>query len=170
MNERIVTFQGNPLHLTGSEVKVGEMAPEFELAGNDLKPVKLSSLRGQTVVLVTVPSLDTPVCDLEGRTFNKKAAELDPSVRILVVSMDLPFAQARWCGASGVNKVTTLSDYRGAKLGMAYGVLIEELHLLARTIFVIDRNGKVQYRQIVGEVTNEPDYQAAIDAVKKVVH
>ncbi len=166
-NENI-TFKGNPLTLVGNSVEVGDAAPAFQVAGNDLSPVTLSDYKGKVVLLTTVPSLDTPVCDTETRKFNEAAGSLGGAA-VLTVSMDLPFAQARWCGAAGVENVTTASDYRDASLGKAYGVLIQELHLLARAVFVIDKDGVVQYKQIVEEVTNEPDYDAALAAAKKLL-
>ena len=163
-----VTMHGNPLTLTGKELKVGDKAPEFELLDNDLKKVKLSSFRGKVCVICSVPSLDTPVCDMETRRFNEEAGALGPDVAVLTVSMDLPFAQKRWCGAAGVENVTTLSDHYDASFGEAYGVLIKELRLLARAIFVADRDGIIQYTQLVKEVSNEPDYNAVIEAIKKL--
>ena len=162
-----VTFQGNPLTLTGRPPRVGEPAPDFEVLANDLSPVKLSSLQGKTRVICSVPSLDTPVCDTEIRTFNERATSLGDDVAVLAISMDLPFAQQRWCGAAGVKNVQTLSDHRDAEFGHAYGVLIQELRLLARTVFVVDKKGVIRYNQIVGEITNEPDYDAAIQAIKE---
>jgi thiol peroxidase len=113
-----------------------------------------------------VPSLDTPVCDLQTRRFNQEAARLGPDVQILTISMDLPFAQKRWCGAAGIERVTTLSDHREASFGTAYGVLIKELRLLARAVFVVDKDGVVRYVQIVPELSREPDYEAALAAAK----
>jgi len=162
-----VTFQGNPLTLLGSEVKKGDRAPDFEALNNDLSPVKLSSYRGKVVVLSAVPSLDTPVCDLETRQFNDRAAKLGDGVAILTISMDLPFAQKRWCGAAGVTHVTTLSDHRDASFGEAYGLLIKELRLLARSVYVLDRDGVVRYVELVKEITHEPDYDAALKAVEE---
>jgi thiol peroxidase len=171
MEERkeAVTLRGNPLTLVGREIRVGEQAPDVELLDNDLKPVKLSDFKGKVVVLSSVPSLDTPTCDMETRRFNTEAAKLGDSVVILTVSTDLPFAQKRWCGAAGVDKVKTLSDHREAAFGLAYGVLIKELRLLARTIFVLDKSGVVRYLQHVKEISQEPDYAAVADAVKKLV-
>jgi thiol peroxidase len=171
MEERTgsITFQGNPLTLMGNEVKVGDKAPDFELLDNDLKPVNLSGFSGKVCVISSVPSLDTPVCDMETRRFNEEAGKLGDNVSILTVSMDLPFAQKRWCGAAGVEKVTTLSDHRDAKFGENYGVLIKELRLLARAIFVVDREGVIQYVQLVKEVTEEPDYDTVIAAAGKLV-
>ncbi len=164
----IITIHGNPLTLVGAEVQVGQPAPDIELLDNDLNPVKLSAWRGKVVVLTSVPSLDTPVCDLETRRFNDEAASFGPDVQIITVSMDLPFAQKRWCGAAGVDKVKTLSDHREAAFGLAYGVLIKELRLLARAVWIIDRQGLVQYKQLVQEVTNEPNYEEVIQALQKV--
>lgn len=171
MEERsgVVTFKGNPLTLVGSPVNTGDTAPDFEALGNDLSPVKLSDYKGKIVVIVSVPSLDTPVCDVEVRRFNSEATGLGDNVVILTVSMDLPFAQARWCGAAGVENVVTVSDHKNADFGEKYGMLIKELRLLARAIFVVDAGGKVAYTEIVKEVADEPDYDAVIDAVKKLV-
>ena len=169
MQERtnVVRFQGQPLTLVGEEVKVGDRAPNFTVVDNALNPVNFTTFKGKVCVLVSVPSLDTSVCDLEARKFNEEAARLGDEVKVLVISMDLPFAQKRWCGAKNVNNVMTLSDYRDASFGMAFGVLIKELRLLARAIFVVDGNGVVQYCQIVPEMTHEPDYSGVLDAVRK---
>lgn len=170
MTERpgMVTIHGNPLTLVGEDVKVGDRAPEAELLDNDLKPVKLSAYRGKTLVIASVPSLDTPVCDLETRRFNDEAASLGADIEVVTVSMDLPFAQKRWCGAAGVQRVKTLSDHRQAEFGMAYGVLIKELRLLARAVFIIDLEGRLQYVQLVPEVTNEPNYEEVLQALGRV--
>jgi thiol peroxidase len=164
-----ITMKGNPLTLVGPKLSVGDSAPDIEVLDNDLNPVKLSSFKGKVCVLSAVPSLDTPVCDMQTRRFNDEAGKLGDDVAILTISMDLPFAQKRWCGAAGVDKVVTFSDHRGAAFGEAYGVLIKELRLLARAIFVVDRQGTVQYTQLVKEVTEEPDYEAVLEAVKKLV-
>ena len=171
MEERkgAVTLRGNPLTLAGKEVNVGDKAPDVELLDNDLKPVRISGYKGKVVVVSAVPSLDTPTCDMETRRFNTEAAKLGDDIVILTVSTDLPFAQKRWCGAAGVDKVKTVSDHREAAFGQAYGVLIKELRLLARSIFVVDRNGVVQYVQHVKEISQEPDYGAVIAAAKKLV-
>jgi len=170
MKERagIVTMRGNPLTLIGNELKVGEMAPEFTALDNNLSPVQFSSFRGKICILSSVPSLDTPVCDMETRKFNEEASRLGPDVMILTISMDLPFAQKRWCAASGVDKVQTLSDHRDTSFGTSYGVLIKELRLLARAVFLVDRKGTLQYIQIVKEMTSEPDYEAILNALKKL--
>ncbi len=162
-----VTFMGNPLHLEGNLPEAGAKAPSFTALTNDLAPRGLADFAGKVLVLVSVPSLDTPVCDMEVRRFNKEAAALADNVRIVAVSCDLPFAQARWCGAAGVQAVSTLSDHKDTDFGKQYGVLIQELRLLARAIFVVDAAGTLVYRQLVQEVTHEPDYDAALQAVRK---
>lgn len=170
MKERkgVITLKGNPMTLVGPELKAGDAAPDCTLAANDLSPVALSSFRGKVVVLAAVPSLDTPVCDLETRRFNQEAAKLGDGVKVVTISMDLPFAQKRWCGAAGATNVVTLSDYREAAFGAGYGVLIKELRLLARSVFVVDREGKIRYVEIVKEVASEPNYPAVLEAVKKL--
>ena len=164
-----ITMKGNPLTLMGQELKVGHMAPDVVLASNELEPVSLSSFRGKVCIISSVPSLDTPVCDMETRRFNEEAGALGEDVVIITVSMDLPFAQKRWCGAAGVDKVITLSDYGDMAFGNAYGVLIKELKLLARSVFILDRQGVIQYIQLVNEVSEEPDYQEILDAVGKLM-
>lgn len=163
----IVTIHGNPLTLLGPELAVGSAAPDAGLIDNDLNPVSISGYRGKVVILSVVPSLDTPVCDLQTRRFNQEAANLSSDVVILTISMDLPFAQKRWCGAAGVENVTTLSDHRDAAFGAAYGLLIKELRLLARAVLVLDRDGVIQYMEIVKEVAEAPDYEAALAAVRE---
>jgi thiol peroxidase len=164
-----VTAGGNPVTLLGNEIKVGDEAPDFEVVGNDMKPVRFSSFGGKVLIVASVPSLDTAVCDVETRRFNTEAAGLGNDVRILTISMDLPFAQKRWCGAAGVTQVTTLSDHRKAEFGNAYGVLIKETRLLARAVFVVDREGVVRYVQIVDDLSHEPDYDAALRAARELV-
>ena len=164
-----ITFQGNPLTLLGPAINVGDSAPDVALLGNDLSPVQLSAYKGKVCVISVVPSLDTPVCDMQTRKFNEEAGNLGENVAILTLSMDLPFAQARWCGAAGVDKVATLSDHRDAAFGEAFGLLIKELRLLARAVLVVDQEGIIQYNQLVKEVTEEPDYSAVLEAVKKLV-
>jgi thiol peroxidase len=166
----LITFNGNPLTLLGNEVKVGQKAPDAELVANDLSVARLSSLRaGKVCIITAVPSLDTPVCDLETRRFNEEAGRLGRDAVVLTVSMDLPFAQKRWCGAAGVQNVQTLSDYRQAAFGNAYGVLIKGLRLLARAVFVLDKPGVLRYVELVKEVASEPDYDAALTAAKKLL-
>jgi thiol peroxidase len=164
----LVTMKGKPLTLAGNEVKAGDAAPDFVLVANDLSEVKLSSFRGKVVVISSVPSLDTGVCDRETHRFNEEAVKLGGDVRVLAISMDLPFAQKRWCAAAGVDHVTTLSDHREASFGRSYGVLIPELRLLARAVFVVDRQGKVRYVQLVKELATEPDYDAVLAAVREI--
>lgn len=164
-----VTFQGNTLHLEGELPKEGYRAPNFKLIANDLGERVLDDYSGKTLVIATVPSLDTPVCDLEGKRFNEEAAKLSDKVRIVMASRDLPFAQARWCGAAGAKNLETLSDYRDGAFGRHYGVLIKELELLARAVFVIDPNGGLAYCQLVPEVTSQPDYAPVLEAIKKTL-
>lgn len=168
MSERsgAITFKGNPMTLVGEAVAVGQLAPDFTVLGNDLSPVKLSSYRGKVVILSSVPSLDTPVCDTQTRRFNEEAGTLGGAAAVLTISMDLPFAQKRWCGAADAENVVTVSDYKDRAFGQAYGLYIKELGLLARAVLVVDKEGTVQYSQLVGEVTQEPDYEAAIAAAK----
>jgi len=171
MSERtgVVTFKGNPFTLIGPELKVGDKAPELNVVNNGLAPVTLASYAGKVKIISAVPSLDTPTCDTETRRFNQEAAALPGDVVVLTVSLDLPFAQARWCGAAGIDKVVTLSDYRERSFGNAYGVLIKELLLLTRAIFVVDASDTIRYIQIVPEITSEPDYAAVIAAAKALL-
>ena len=162
-----VTMRGNPMTLVGPEIKVGQKAPNFNVVGKAMQPATLDQFKGKVKIITTVPSLDTPVCDAETRRFNEEASKLPGDIQILSVSMDLPFAQARWCGAAGVDKITTLSDWRNANFGTSYGTLIKELHLLARTVFVVDKNDNVTYVEYVKEVANQPNYEAALEAAKK---
>lgn len=164
-----VTFKGNPLTLVGDLVKVGDTAPDFAVLGNSLNPVTLADLKGKVCVLTSVPSLDTPVCDLQAKRFNQEAIDLGDQVRIVVLSLDLPFAQARWCGATGSSAIQTLSDHKEASFGKAYGLLIDELRLLARSIVILDAEGKVAYVQLVGEVTDAPDCDDALEVLKALL-
>jgi thiol peroxidase len=170
MEERtgILTMRGNPLTLVGHQVIVGDKAPDFIVIDNNLATVRFLSYRGKLCIISSVPSLDTPVCDIETRKFNAEASRLGPDVSILTISMDLPFAQKRWCGAAGVERVQTLSDHRDASFGLAYGMLIKELRLLARAVFLVDQRATLRYVQLVKEVTNEPDYEAIWNALKKM--
>jgi thiol peroxidase len=171
MQERkgVITMHGNPLTLVGQEVKVGQKAPDFTVVNTDLSPVTLSSFAGKVIVISTVPSLDTGVCDVMTRRFNEEAGKLGDDVVVLTISMDLPFAQKRWCGAAGATHVIPLSDYQTADFGLKYGLLIKELRLLTRAVLVIDRDGIVRYVQIVPEIATEPDYEAAIKVVKDLL-
>ena len=162
-----VTFKGNPLTLVGPEVKVGSKAPEFQGLAQDLSPVTLTSLKGKTLLISVTPSLDTPVCDQQAKRFNEEAATL-PGVEILNISMDLPFAQKRWCGASQVDRIKTVSDHKDASFGTAWGTLIKELRLLARAVFIVDKGGIVRYAEYVPEVTAHPNYDAALAAVRQL--
>jgi thiol peroxidase len=164
-----ITIKGKPLTLIGDKINVRDTAPDVELTDHNLSPVKISSFKDKICIISTVPSLDTPVCDMQTRWFNQEADKLGPDIAILVVSMDLPFAQKRWCGAAGVDKVKTLSDYKDAAFGKSYGVLIKEMHLLARALFVVDQKGLVQYIQIVKELSNEPDYDQVLKAVSGLI-
>ena len=164
-----VTMKGNPLTLVGNKVEVGDQVPRFQVIGNDLSTVECESYAGQVCIVLSVPSMDTPVCDTEVRKFNEAASKLSSDITILAISMDLPFAQSRFCGAASIDRVQTLSDYRDASFGNAFGVLIKELRLLARAVFVIDKEGKIRYIQVVKEITEEPDYEAALNAVKNLV-
>jgi len=167
--DNVVTFMGNPLTLVGPEITVGMAAPDFQVVNNDLGPVTLADCKGKVTIISAVPSLDTPVCDMETRRFNQEAQALGAAVKVLTVSMDLPFAQKRWCGNAGVESVQSVSDYQTASFGQAYGVLIDGLRLLARAIFVLDTQGMIAYVQIVPELTHEPDYDAVLGAVKKLL-
>src|SRR5258708_31784612 len=138
------TFKGNPLTLIGPEIKVGQTAPDFSVLAGDLSPVTLASSKGKTRLIISVPSLDTPVCDAETRRFNEEAAKMS-GVEVLVISMDLPFAQGRFCQTAGIKNLKTASDHRDASFGKAYGTLIKELRLEARAVFVVDANDTVQY-------------------------
>ena len=168
MEERAgaATFKDGPLTLLGPELAVGDEAPDVALLAGDLSEAKISDYAGKVRVIISVPSLDTSVCDTETRRFNEAAAGLGENVVVLGVSMDLPFAQGRWCAAAGVDRVVTLSDHRDAAFGLAYGVLIKELRLLARAVFVVDAAGRIGYIQIVKEMTREPDYDAALAAAR----
>ena len=171
MKERkgLITMEGNALTLVGNEVRIGEPALDFEAVANDLSLVRLSSFRGKVCIVSSVPSLDTSVCDTMTRRFNQEAGNLGGDMVVLTISMDLPFAQKRWCGAAGVDNVQTLSDHREASFGTAFGMLIKELRLLARAVFVVDKDGIIRYVQVVDELTNEPDYEAVLKAAKGLV-
>jgi thiol peroxidase len=165
----VVTLGGDPLTLIGNEVKVGDKAPGFTVLAGIAEPVGLGDFKGKVKVLNVVGSVDTPVCDKQTKRFNKEAAGLGEDVAIATISMDLPFALKRYCAAEGIDRVKTLSDYRDASFGEAYGVLIKESRLLARSIFVVDRNDIVRHAEIVPEITLEPDYEAALKAVKEAL-
>jgi len=162
----IVTFKGNPVTLVGDEVTVGMKAPDFRVVDGTLSPVTLASFAGKKKIFVAVPSLDTPVCDTEARRFNQEASSLGEDVVVVTVSLDLPFAQKRWCAAAGVDRLVVLSDYQDRSFATTYGILIDELKLLARSVFVVDAADVVRYVEIVPEVTSEPDYGKVLDAVR----
>lgn len=170
MKERAnsATIKGAPVTLVGEELKVGDLAPDVTLIDTNLNPVNISSFRGKLCVISVVTSLDTGVCDLQTKRFNKEAEKLKDVV-ILTVSMDLPFAQKRWCGSEGVTNVITLSDHRDAAFGTSYGVLIKELRLLKRAVFLIDKDGIIKYIQIKKENTLEPDYDEVMEAINKLL-
>ena len=167
MQERtgVIQFSGNPMTLIGPEIKVGDKAPNFKVVDNDLQPVTLDDYKGKTKIICTVPSLDTPVCDAEIRRFNLEATTLKSDTVVLTISMDLPFAQKRWCAGADIEWVQTLSDYQELNFAANYGVLIKELKLLSRSIFVIDTEDVVRYIQHVSEITDEPDYSSALAAL-----
>ena len=162
-----VTLKGNPFTLVGPELKAGEKAPDFVVVGGDLKSVALADTEGVRVFSV-VPSLDTPVCDEQTRRFNQEAGGLS-GAKIYTISMDLPFAQGRWCAAAGVENLTMLSDHRDASFGSSYGTLIKELRLNCRAIFVVDGENNLRYVEYVGEVAEHPDYDAALAAVNELI-
>ena len=159
------TLKGNPLTLIGPELKAGDAAPDFTLTDNGLKPVTLQDTGSVVRIISVIPSLDTPVCDAQTKRFNEEAARL-PGVDILTVSMDLPFAQKRWCGQFGVDKLKMLSDHKDGSFGSHYGTLIKELRIESRAIFVLDANNKVKHAEYVKEVADHPDYEAALSAAR----
>jgi len=172
MTERkgLVTMGGSPVTLVGGEVKTGDSAPGFAVVGNDLSEVDSSEFEEKIRLISVVTSLDTSVCDLQTHRFNDEAAKMSPNVVILTISMDLPFAQKRWCGAAGIDKVKVLSDHKNASFGTAYGVLMKESRLLARSIFVVDKQGTVRYSEIVKEIGDHPNYEAALKVVKELAN
>lgn len=163
------TFKGNPITLIGPELHVGDNAPDFKLNKNLVEEVTLQDYAGKIKLISVVPSLDTGVCDAQTRRFNQEADGLGDQVVILTVSVDLPFAQARWCGAAGIDRVVTLSDYKNHSFGEAYGVFIKEFHLDHRAIFVLDKDNKVHYAQYLKEMSEHPDYDKALAAVKELL-
>ncbi|XID93670.1 thiol peroxidase [Paenibacillaceae bacterium WGS1546] len=167
--ERTVSFKGNPITLVGPVLKAGDTAPDFALNKNLLETSSLKDFAGKVKLISVVPSIDTGVCDAQTRHFNEEASKLGDNVAILTVSADLPFAQARWCAAAGVDRVYLLSDYKDNSFGKAYGVFIKEFHLDMRAIFVLDANDNITYVQVLEEMTEHPDYEAAIAAVKSLL-
>lgn len=164
----VATLKGNPLTLIGPEIKVGDKAPDFKANKNLMDQVSLKNYAGKIKLISVVPSLDTGVCDAQTRRFNEEAGKLGDNVIVLTISVDLPPAQARWCGAAGVDKVVTLSDYKDLSFGQAYGVLIKEFRLLMRSVFVVDANDTVRYVEYLKEMTEHPNYDNALAAVKQL--
>lgn len=171
MQERkgLVSMKGNPLTLTGAELKVGDKIPDCTVVDKNLESAKFSSFLGKVCIISSVPSLDTSVCDIMTRKFNEEIVALSDDVVVLAISMDLPFAQDRWCIAADVKNVHMFSDHRDASFGEAFGVLIKDIRLLARAVFIVDREGVIRYIEIVDELTHEPDYEAVINAAKELV-
>jgi len=161
------TFKGSPLTLVGPEIKPGDKAPDFEVTDLSLQPVKLSDTSGKVRIFSVVPSLDTPVCDMQTKRFNEEAAKLN-GIDIYTISMDLPFAQKRWCGAFGVDNIKMLSDHKNASFGTNYGTLIKEWRVESRAIFVIDKDDTVRHVEYVKEVADHPNYEAALEVAKSL--
>ena len=164
----VVTFKGSPLTLIGPELRIGDKAPEFSVLDQELKEFGLKDFAGKIKLISVTPSLDTPVCDMQARRFNEEVSKLKDDVVVLNISMDLPFAISRFCSTAGIDKIKVLSDHREASFGTAYGVLVKELRLLARSIFVLDKNDVLKYREIVPELTNPPDFNCPLDMAKKL--
>ena len=162
----VITFKGNPLTLIGPEIKTGDKAPDFKALAKDLSEVTLAASKGKTRLFNVVPSLDTPVCEMQTKRFNEEASKFPAQIAVYTISMDLPFAQTRFCGAQHADKMTFLSDHRDGSFGKAYGVLIKELRLLTRAIFVVGPEDKIQYVEYVKEVTSHPDYEKALNVLK----
>lgn len=168
-NNSKVTFIGNPVTLVGKEIKVNDKAVDFSVLNNSLEEVKLSDFDGKVKILSLFPSIDTGVCSKQAHTFNKEAADLSDEIVILAISNDLPFALKRFCGAEGIDNLVTLSDHKNLDFSTKYGFLMEELRLIARGVVVIDKDNVVKYVEYVSEGTNEPDYDSAINAAKKLI-
>ncbi len=169
MSQHKVLFAGGDMELLGNEIKVGAKAPEFAGVGVDMKPVNFKGGDGNIYVLSIFPSIDTPVCSMQAGRFNAEASKLDKKVNIFAISCDLPFALGRYCGANGIDRLTMVSDHRDLSFGMNYGFVMNGLRLLARGVVVIDGTGTVRYVEYVPEVTHEPDYEAALEAVKSLL-
>jgi thiol peroxidase len=163
-----VTFKGNPLETVGNPPQVGDVAPDFTLVGNDMAAVNLSDTAGKIRVLSVIPSIDTPVCEVQTRKFNAELDQLPESVVGYTISVDTPFAQTRWCGIEGVEKMKLLSDYKGNNFGKDYGLYLNDLGLLARAVFIVDGEGKIVYSQLVPEIAQEPDYAEVIEKAKEL--
>ncbi len=163
-----VTIKGEALTLIGDKIEVNQAAPDFKVLSQDLKDVGLMDFKGKIKLIASVPSLDTPVCDLQIKRFNDEATKISKDVVIIFISMDLPFAQKRFCSEFNIKKVKAFSDHRKANFGINYGVLISELRLLARALFIIDKNDIVKYSQVVKEISTPPDYEAVLRALKEI--
>lgn len=168
MERQVTKMGGNPVTLVGPELEVGDKAPDFTVLDNGLEPKSLKDFKGKIKIISVVPSLDTKVCDMQTRRFNEIAAGFSDEIVVLTISMDLPFAQERWCGAAGVDRVVTLSDHRDASFGENYGLLIKELRLLNRAVLIIDADDVVRYIQVVEENHDLPDYDSALEALKEI--
>ena len=168
-NAQKVTFGGNPVTLVGNAAETGKTASEFTVLDSDMNPVKLSDFEGKIKVLSIAPSIDTPVCANQTRTFNKEATKMNDNVSVLSISVDLPFALKRFCAAEGIENVETLSDHKDLDFGTKYGFLIEEMRLLARGIVIIDEKNTIRYVEYVSEIGEEPNYEKALEEVRKLV-
>lgn len=170
-NERkdVVTSRGTPKTLLGEEIRTGDIAPNFTVLNQGFESFELKTLSGKIRLISVVPSLDTGVCDMQTRRFNEEAANLGDDVEIITISVDLPFAQKRWCGAAGIDQVKVLSDHRDLDFGYKYGVVIKELRLLSRSIFIIDKDDKVRYVEYVREITDHPDYDEALNVIRSLI-
>ena len=166
---RTVTVKGQPVNLTGTELNVGDKAPDFALLSNSMATVRLSDSAGKIRLLSVVTSLDTSTCSTQTKTFNDKLAALGDAVRAYTISADLPFAQKRFCDTGGINKTETLSDHREMSFGRSYGLLMADLRLLARAVLVVDKSDIIRYIQVVDEVSDEPDYDRALKALQEVI-
>ncbi|MDD2550331.1 MAG: thiol peroxidase [Bacteroidales bacterium] len=164
-----VTFGGNPVTLIGNEISIGDKAPGFNVINDDLKPVTLGDFKGKVKLLSLFPSIDTGVCSMQTRKFNTEAAQFGDKVAFLAISADLPFALKRFCGAEGIDNLVPLSDHKEMDFGQKYGFHISELRLLARGVVIIDQNDTIQYIEVVPEIGNEPNYDAAINKLKELV-
>ncbi len=164
-----ITMGGNPLTLVGNEVKVGEMAPLFKAINKNLEEVSLKEFLGKVIVLTSFPSIDTGICAMQAAKFNNELSKYD-EVSVITISNDLPFALGRYCGANGINNAVTLSDHRDLEFANSYGMLLKELRLLARAVFIIDKKGQIIYKEVVSEIKTELNYEAALKVVKKVIN
>lgn len=169
MENRKVVFGGNQVALSGNEIKIGEKAPDFTTIDNSLKPIKLSDFKGKVKLISVFPSIDTSVCSIQNHKFNNEANSYGDKVVFMAISVDLPFALKRFCGAEGINNLKTLSDHRDAEFGNKYGFLIKDLRLLARGVVIIDKNDVIRYVEVVPEVGHEPNYENALKALKSLV-